>query len=238
MARADGRRSNELRPLKIHCRYLKSVRESVLVEMGNTRVICVATVEESVPSFLRGSGQGWITGEYGMLPRSSPSRIPRESIRGRVKGRTHEIQRLIGRSLRAAVDLRALGERTIMIDCDVIEADGGTRTAAINGGFVALVEALRGIGLGLERTALTSFVAAVSVGIVDGRVLCDLDYGEDSTAGVDMNVVMNDRAEYIEVQGTAEGAAFGEDDLARMLKTAGRGIKQLIRAQKKALRWK
>ena len=236
MARADGRRSNELRPLRIHCRYLKSARESVLVEMGNTRVICVATVDESVPPFLRGSGQGWITGEYGMLPRSSPSRIPRESIRGRVKGRTHEIQRLIGRSLRAAVDLRALGDRTITIDCDVIEADGGTRTAAINGGFVALVEALR--GLGLERTALTSFVAAVSVGIVDGRVLCDLNYGEDSTAGVDMNVVMNDRGEYIEVQGTAEGAAFSEEDLDRMLKTAGRGIKQIIRVQKKALRWR
>lgn len=236
MARADGRRSNELRPLNIQCRYLKSARESVLIEMGNTRVICVATVDESVPPFLRGSGQGWITGEYGMLPRSSPSRIPRESIRGRVKGRTHEIQRLIGRSLRAVVDLRVLGERTITIDCDVIEADGGTRTAAINGGFVALVEALR--SLGLERTSLTSFVAAVSVGVIGGKVLLDIDYAEDSNAEVDMNIVMNDRGEYIEVQGTAEGAAFGEEDLARMLKTAGRGIRQIIGAQKKVLRWK
>ena len=236
MARADGRKSNELRPIKIHCRYLKTARESVLIEMGNTRVICVATIDESIPSFLRGSGHGWITGEYGMLPRSSPSRIPRESIRGRVKGRTHEIQRLIGRALRAAIDLRALGERTITIDCDVIEADGGTRTAAINGGFVALVEALR--TLGLERTALKSFVAAVSVGVIEGKVLCDIDYGEDSTAGVDMNIVMNDRGEYIEVQGTAEGAAFGEEALARMLKTGARGIKRVIKEQKKALRWK
>jgi len=236
MARADGRRSNELRPLRIHCRYLKSARESVLVEMGNTRVICVATVDESVPPFLRGSGQGWITGEYGMLPRSSPSRIPRESIRGRVKGRTHEIQRLIGRSLRAAVDLRALGDRTITVDCDVIEADGGTRTAAINGGFVALVEALR--VLGLERTALRSFIAAVSVGIKEGKVLLDIDYVEDSSAEVDMNVVMNSEGKYIEVQGTAEGAVFSGGDLERMLKSAGRGISQIIRAQKKALRWK
>jgi ribonuclease PH len=224
-----------LRSLKIHRRYIKSAPESVLIEMGDTRVICVATVEDSVPPFLRGSGRGWITAEYGMLPRSAPSRIPRESIRGKVKGRTHEIQRLIGRALRTSVDMSILGERTIMIDCDVIEADGGTRTAAINGGFVALVEALS--GLHLEKTALKSFVAAVSVGVIGGRVMCDLDYEEDAGAEVDMNVVMNDHGEYIEVQGTAEGNTFGEEDLAGMLKTARRGIKQIIRAQKKVLRW-
>jgi ribonuclease PH len=236
MARSGGRKRNELRPLKIQCRYIKSAPESVLIEMGDTRVICVATVDDSVPPFLRGSGKGWITAEYGMLPRSSPSRIPRESIRGRVKGRTHEIQRLIGRALRAAVDLDKLGERTITIDCDVIEADGGTRTAAINGGFVALVDALR--GLGLEKTVLKSFMAAVSVGIIDGRVACDLDYVEDSGAEVDMNVVMNDHGHYVEVQGTAEGDVFSEEDLAGMLKSARRGIKQIIRAQKKVLQWR
>ncbi len=237
MARADGRKNNELRPLSIHRRYLKkSAQESVLIEMGDTRVICVATVEDSVPPFLRGSGQGWITAEYGMLPRSTPERIPRESIRGRVKGRTHEIQRLIGRALRTAVDLSKLGERTITVDCDVIEADGGTRTAAINGGFVALIEALR--GLGLDAAAMRSFVAAVSVGIIGGKAMLDLDYREDSTAEVDMNVVMNDHGQYIEVQGTAEGKPFPEEDLERMLKSARRGIKQVIRAQKKVLRWR
>lgn len=236
MARADGRKNNELRPLGIHRRYLKSARESVLIEMGDTRVICVATVEDSVPPFLRGSGQGWITAEYGMLPRSTPARIPRESIRGRVKGRTHEIQRLIGRALRTAVDLSKLGERTITVDCDVVEADGGTRTAAINGGFVALVEALR--GLDLDAEVLRSFVAAVSVGIIGGKAMLDLDYGEDSTAEVDMNVVMNDHGRYVEVQGTAEGNPFSEEDLARMLKVARRGIKQVIKAQKKVLLWR
>ncbi len=235
MARADGRKNNELRPLNIHRPYLKNTRESVLIEMGDTRVICVATVEDSVPPFLRGSGQGWITAEYGMLPRSTPERIPRESIRGRIKGRTHEIQRLIGRALRTAVDLGKLGERTITVDCDVIEADGGTRTAAINGGFVALVEALR--GLGLDAAAMRSFVAAVSVGVIGGKAMLDLDYEEDSTAEVDMNVVMNDHGQYIEVQGTAEGNPFSEEDLARMLKIARHGIKQVIRAQKKVLRW-
>lgn len=236
MARADGRKNNELRPLGIHRRYLKSARESVLIEMGDTRVICVATVEDSVPPFLRGSGQGWITAEYGMLPRSTPARIPRESIRGRVKGRTHEIQRLIGRALRTTVDLGKLGERTITVDCDVVEADGGTRTAAINGGFVALVEALR--GLDLDAEVLRSFVAAVSVGIIGGKAMLDLDYGEDSTAEVDMNVVMNDHGRYVEVQGTAEGNPFSEEDLARMLKVARRGIKQVIKAQKKVLLWR
>jgi ribonuclease PH len=170
------------------------------------------------------------------IQRRYPTRIPRESIRGKVKGRTHEIQRLIGRALRAAVDLTLIGERTITIDCDVIEADGGTRTAAINGGFVALVEALR--VLDLDQVALTGFVAAVSVGVVGGRVALDLDYAEDSAAEVDMNVVMNDRGRYVEVQGTAEGATFGGEELSGMLRAAGRGIKQIIREQRKALRWK
>jgi len=235
MARHDGRKSNELRPVKFNRRYIKNARGSVLVEMGVTRVICTATAEDSVPPFLRGSGQGWITAEYGMIPRSSPMRIPRESIRGRVKGRTHEIQRLIGRSLRTAVDLEALGERTILIDCDVIEADGGTRTAAINGATVALVDTLREIGL--VEGVFKGFVGAVSVGIVGGRVLLDLDYSEDSSAEVDMNIVMNEAGRYIEVQGTAEQETFGPDELARMLKTAGAGIRRLIKEQKRALKW-
>ncbi len=234
MARHDGRKRNELRPVKINRHYIKGAEGSVLIETGRTRVICTATVDESVPPFLRGAGKGWITAEYGMLPRSSPRRIPRESIRGRVKGRTHEIQRLIGRSLRAAVDLEGIGERTIVIDCDVIEADGGTRTAAITGGFVALVDALK--GLGLEKS-VRSFLAAASVGVIGGKIMIDLDYSEDSTAEVDMNVVMNDRGEYVEVQGTAENGFFSDEDLARMLKSAGLGIKRLIREQKKVLRW-
>lgn len=235
MARQDGRKSNELRPVKIHRRYIKSVKESVMIEMGQTRVICTATVESSVPPFLRGSGRGWVTAEYGMLPRSSSNRIPRESIRGRVKGRTHEIQRLIGRALRAVVDLEMIGERTIYIDCDVVEADGGTRTACINGSCIVLVEALK--GLNLEEKVLRGLVAAVSVGIIDGKVVLDLNYEEDSSAEVDMNIVMNDKGQYIEIQGTAEGNVFSEDELAGMLKAAKLGIKRLIKEQKKVLRW-
>jgi len=233
MVRHDGRKRNELRPVQIKRGYIKNAEGSVLIEMGLTRVICTATVDETVPPFLRGSGSGWVTAEYAMLPRSSQTRIPRESIRGRVKGRTHEIQRMIGRALRASIDLKALGDRTILIDCDVVEADGGTRTAAINGGFVALVDALR--WLGLEKKALKRYVAAVSVGIVNGKVLIDLDYSEDSTAEVDMNVVSNDRGEYIEIQGTAEGNAFGEGELANLLKTAKLGIRRLIKIQRTVL---
>jgi ribonuclease PH len=232
MARRDGRRSNELRPVKITRRYIKNAEGSVLIEMGSTRVVCTATVEDSVPSFLRGTGKGWITAEYGMLPRSSSSRIPRESIRGRVKGRTHEIQRMIGRALRAVADLEALGERAVIIDCDVIEADGGTRTASITGGFIALADALRASGL--DGRVLRGFVAAVSVGLVGGKVLLDLDYSEDSTAEVDMNFVMDDESRYIEIQGTAEGRVFGEAELERMKDLAKRGIKRLIALQKKA----
>jgi len=234
MARRDGRKKNEIRPLKVHKRYIESARESVLIESGHTRVICTATVDDHIPQFLKGSGRGWVTAEYGMLPRSSPSRIPRESVRGRVKGRTHEIQRMIGRALRMAVDLAAIGERTIVIDCDVIEADGGTRTASINGGFLVLAEALR--GLGIERKALLTHVAAVSVGIVDGGIMLDLDYSEDSRAEVDLNVVMNDKCEFIEIQGTAEGKTFSEERFGAMIKSAKTGIRRIIREQKRILR--
>ena len=228
MARRDGRRSNELRPVKITRRYIKNAEGSVFIEMGSTRVVCTATVEDSVPHFLRGTGRGWITAEYGMIPRSSANRIPRESIRGRVKGRTHEIQRMIGRALRAVADMESLG--------DVIEADGGTRTASITGGFVALSDALRAAGL--DGKVLRGFVAAVSVGLVGGKPLLDLDYSEDSTADVDMNFVMDDGSRYIEIQGTAEGRVFGETELERMKGLAKRGIKSLIAIQKKALKRK
>ncbi|HER43083.1 MAG TPA: ribonuclease PH [Candidatus Eisenbacteria bacterium] len=233
MARHDGRRSNELRPVKMTRRYIRNAEGSVLIEMGSTRVVCTATVEDTVPHFLRGTGKGWITAEYGMIPRSSASRIPRESIRGRVKGRTHEIQRMIGRALRAVADLEALGERTVIIDCDVIEADGGTRTASITGGFVALADALRASGL--DDAALRGYVAAVGVGLVGGKALLDLDYSEDSTAEVDMNFVMDGESRYIEIQGTAEGRVFGEDELERMKALAKSGVKRLVAIQKNAL---
>lgn len=234
MARRDGRKSGDLRRVKMARRFIESAEGSVLMEMGRTRVVVTATVEDSVPPFLRGTGRGWITAEYGMLPRSSPSRIPRESMRGKVKGRTHEIQRMIGRALRAVVDLEAIGERTIIIDCDVIEADGGTRTASITGGFVALYDALR--LMDLHREALKGFVAAVSVGIVGGKTLLDLDYSEDSTAEVDMNFVIDEKGNYIEIQGTAEGRVFDEEELDRMKRYAKRGVKRLISAQKRALK--
>ncbi len=236
MARQDGRKSNELRPVKMTRGFLETAEGAVLIEMGRTRVICTATVDDTVPSFLRGQGKGWITAEYGMLPRSSSNRIPRESTRGKVKGRTHEIQRMIGRALRAVVDLEAIGERTIIIDCDVIEADGGTRTASITGGFVALFDALR--LMRLDELALRGSVAAVSVGIVDGRVLLDLDYSEDSRADVDMNFVIDNNGQYIEIQGTAEGRVFGEQELDQMKRYAKAGIKRLISEQKRTLNLK
>ncbi len=235
MTVAKKRKRNQLRPLKATLDYIKSAPGSVLIEMGRTRVICTATVENSVPPFLRGSQKGWITAEYGMLPRSSPSRIPREAVKGKIKGRTHEIQRLIGRSLRSVVDLDKLGERTVFIDCDVIEADGGTRCASINGSLIALAGALN--RLKLDEPVLKGFVGAVSVGMVKGSPVLDLDYQLDSTADVDMNIVMNDRDEYIEVQGTAEGAAFSGGDLEKMLASAKTGIKRIIRYQKKVLNW-
>ncbi len=237
MPRNDGRkRRDQLRKLKFKRHYVGSAETSVLVEMGNTRVLCVATVENRVPPFLRGAGSGWVTAEYGMLPRSSPQRIPRESIRGKVKGRTQEIQRLIGRSLRAAVHLERIGERSIIIDCDVLEADGGTRTASINGGFLALASVLSGEGL--VREALKHFVGAVSVGLIGGKVYLDLDYSEDFEADVDMNVVMTDSGGFVEVQGTAEEEPFSGNQLDGMLRSARKGIGRIVEAQKKVLRWK
>jgi ribonuclease PH len=226
-----------LRPIKITRGYIKHAEGSALIEVGDTRVICTATVEDGVPAFLRDKGRGWVTAEYAMLPRSARSRIARESSKGKVGGRTHEIQRLIGRSLRAVVDLAAVGQRTVWIDCDVIQADGGTRTASISGAYVALAEAFRRLlkeGR-IERDPLADRLAAVSVGIVDGKPVLDLTYAEDSTAEVDMNVVMTGRGRFVEVQGTAEGAPFGERDLASLLALARRGIRQLLEIQKRTL---
>src|SRR5678815_5109684 len=232
--RTDGRKLAQLRPIKTSPSYIKTADGSVLIEMGDTKVICTAKLEERVPPFLRNSGKGWITAEYGMLPGSSQQRIGRESSRGKVGGRTHEIQRLIGRSLRAIADLKLLGERTIWIDCDVIQADGGTRTASITGAYVALALALEKLR---ERDAirtipLTDYVAAISVGIVDGEPLLDLAYEDDSRADVDMNIVKTGDGRFIEVQGTAEAIPFGRDALLSLLDLADLGIRQLIDKQK------
>jgi ribonuclease PH len=216
---------------------LKYAEGSALIATGNTRVLCAASVEERVPPFLRDSGKGWVTAEYGMLPRATSTRTEREGARGKIKGRTQEIQRLIGRSLRAVVDMEKLGPRTIIIDCDVLQADGGTRCAAITGGFVALSLALDGLrrkGL-LDCNPIREYVAAVSAGRVGGKTLLDLEYSEDSTAEVDFNVVMTEHGKFVEVQGTAEHVPFGKAELAQMLSVAGKGIRELIRCQKKAL---
>jgi ribonuclease PH len=235
--RTDGRKQNQLRTLKITPSYIKTADGSVLIEMGDTKVICTAKLEERVPPFLRNSGKGWITAEYGMLPGSSQQRIGRESSRGKVGGRTHEIQRLIGRSLRAIADLKLLGERTIWIDCDVIQADGGTRTASITGAYVAVEEAVKSwLDIGkLLQTPIKDAVAAVSIGIVEGRILLDLCYIEDSTADVDMNFVMTGSGKFIEVQGTAESAPFTRKQMERMAEIAQDGIKELLKAQKQAI---
>jgi ribonuclease PH len=235
--RTDGRKQNQLRTLKITPSYIKTADGSVLIEMGDTKVICTAKLEERVPPFLRNSGKGWITAEYGMLPGSSQQRIGRESSRGKVGGRTHEIQRLIGRSLRAIADLKLLGERTIWIDCDVIQADGGTRTASITGAYVAVEEAVKSwLDIGkLLQTPIKDAVAAVSIGIVEGRILRDLCYIEDSTADVDMNFVMTGSGKFIEVQGTAESAPFTRKQMERMAEIAQDGIKELLKAQKQAI---
>ncbi len=216
---------------------MKFADASCLVEWGDTRLICTATVEEKVPPFLRNSGTGWVTGEYGMLPRSSQQRIEREANKGRLGGRTQEIQRLIGRSLRAVTDLAALGERTVIIDCDVVQADGGTRCAAITGGFVALAEALRALSRrgALPKVPLRDFVAAVSVGIVNGRAVLDLNYAEDASADVDMNLIMTGRGGFVEVQGTAERNPFHHADLARMLELGRQGTRRLLALQRRAL---
>ena len=241
MSRPSGRHADQLRKLKFTLGYVKYPAGSVLVEFGETRVLCNATVEEKIPPFIqKGSGKGWVTAEYSMLPASSNERIPRESVKGKIGGRTHEIQRLIGRSLRSVTDLKALGERSILIDCDVIQADGGTRTASITGGFVALVLALEK----LQREKLISeipikeFVAAVSVGIHQEKVVLDLDYAEDSTAKVDMNVVMTDKERFIEVQGTAEEEPFSENQMHQLIAVAKKGIAQIVAEQKKVLKWK
>jgi ribonuclease PH len=237
MMRSDGRKPKQLRSIKIAPSYLKTADGSVLIEMGDTKVICTAKLEDRVPPFLRNSGKGWITAEYGMLPGSSQARIGRESSRGKVGGRTHEIQRLIGRSLRAITDLTNLGERTVWIDCDVIQADGGTRTASITGAYVSLCQAIRswqkrGI---ITQEPIKDSVAAVSIGIVDGKILLDLCYEEDSKADVDMNVVMTGSGKFVEVQGTAESAPFTKKQMDKMSEIAEQGIKELLRAQKQAL---
>ena len=232
--RSDNRTPDQMRPVKITADFIAIAEGSALIEVGNTRVICTASVEESVPPFLRNSGRGWVTAEYGMLPRATLTRTPRESSKGRIGGRTHEIQRLIGRSLRAVTDTKLLGERTVHLDCDVIQADGGTRTASITGAYVALALAIgRLVEAGTLKTSpLRDFVAATSVGIVDGEVVLDLPYEEDSRAEVDMNLVMTGAGKLVEVQATAEQQAFSEEDLAKMMHYASKGIADLITKQR------
>ena len=235
--RPSGRANDELRQVKLTRNYTMHAEGSVLVEFGNTKVICTASVENSVPAFIKGTGRGWVTAEYGMLPRSTNQRMRREASQNRQGGRTLEIQRLIGRSLRAAVNLEALGELSCMVDCDVIQADGGTRTAAITGGYVALVDALsaaRRKGQ-LKKDPLAARIASVSVGICGGQALLDLDYAEDSSAATDMNVVMNDAGGFIEIQGTAENNAFARPELDAMLALAESGIRRLFELQADAL---
>jgi len=231
--RANGRKRDEMREVKITRNFLQHPNGSVLIEIGNTRVICTASLEDSVPPFLRNSGRGWLTAEYSMLPMSTPTRNVRESVRGRIGGRTHEIQRLIGRSLRAVTDLNSFGERTMYIDCDVIQADGGTRTASITGAFIAMMDAFRKLkekGI-IEKVPVKDFVSAISVGVVNGEILLDLAYKEDSTADVDMNFVMTRGGQFIEVQGTAEQAPFSRDLLDKMVDVATRGILELTEKQ-------
>ncbi|TCO69853.1 ribonuclease PH [Marinisporobacter balticus] len=235
--RFDGRKENELRKATITKDYLAYAEGSVLIEMGNTKVICTASIEERVPPFLKGKGTGWITAEYGMLPRSTQTRKIRESSRGKVDGRTQEIQRLIGRTLRSVVDLEALGERTIWIDCDVMQADGGTRTASITGAFVALVQGLHKLyeAKQIKILPIKNYVSAVSVGVVNGEALLDLCYKEDSNAKVDMNVIMTDKKEFVEIQGTGEEAPFSRQELNNLLALAEKGNEELIAMQKTAL---
>jgi len=235
--RPSGRKPDELRNVRLTRNYTKHAEGSVLVEFGDTRVICTVSVDEKVPGFLKGKGQGWVTAEYGMLPRATHSRTNREAATGKQGGRTQEIQRLIGRSLRAALDMKLIGERTFTVDCDVIQADGGTRTASITGGCVALVDALRRLrdkGL-LAADPLKHLIASVSVGIVQGAPVLDLDYVEDSSAHTDMNVVMDDAGRFIEVQGTAENAAFTRAEMSAMTELAEHGIRRLVELQKQTL---
>ena len=238
--RNDGRSSDSLRKITVKRNYIKYAEGSCLIEFGNTKVICTASVEAGVPPFLRNTGTGWITAEYGMLPRSCSTRTPRESSKGKVGGRTHEIQRLIGRSLRTVANLPSLGERTIWIDCDVIQADGGTRTASITGSFIALCDCLKKLkheGV-INEMPVSGYVAAVSVGIVNNELMLDLNYEEDSKAEVDMNVVMTSSGEFIEIQGTAERKPFSGSQMHNMVKLAEKGIDRLIAIQKKELKIK
>ena len=237
MTRPGRRGADQLRSVRIQRDYTRHAEGSVLIEFGDTRVLCTASVEDKVPGFLRGRGQGWVTAEYGMLPRSTNTRTDREAARGKQSGRTQEIQRLIGRSLRAVTDMEKLGERTVQIDCDVIQADGGTRTAGITGAFVALHDAIsvlmrRGL---VAESPLRDFVAAVSVGIVEGAPVLDLDYAEDSACDTDMNVVMTGAGRYVEVQGTAEGEPFSREQMGSLLELASAGIQELIGHQRRAL---
>lgn len=233
--RPSGRAADQMRVVRFTPDFTRHAEGSVLAEFGDTRVLCTATIENRVPPWLRGNGSGWVTGEYGMLPRSTNTRMAREAARGKQGGRTLEIQRLIGRSLRAVTDLEALGEKTVTLDCDVIQADGGTRTAAISGAYVALAIAVRRAGAAIPGNPLHGRVAAVSVGIYRGTPVLDLDYPEDSEAETDMNIVMNDAGHFVEVQGTAEGHAFTGDELTTMLDLAKKGIGQIIAAQDAAL---
>ena len=235
--RPSHRAADEPRSIRITRQFTKHAEGSVLVEFGDTRVICTASVEERVPPFLKGKGRGWVTAEYGMLPRATHTRSSREASRGRQEGRTMEIQRLIGRALRSVVDLEALGERTITVDCDVIQADGGTRTAAITGGFVALADAVRHLisRKQIKKNPLHGQVASISVGIYRGEPVLDLDYAEDSEAETDMNVVMNDAGAFVELQGTAEGHAFRLEELQAMLNLARSGIEHLLHKQRETL---
>lgn len=237
MKRADGRAWDELRPVKITPGFQSFAEGSALIELGHTRVVCTVSVEDRVPNFLKGQGIGWITAEYAMLPRATVTRTPRESATGRISGRSHEIQRLIGRSLRAMADMKVLGERTLTVDCDVLQADGGTRTAAITGACVALHQAVKNLsGMGLlAGTPLKNLVAATSVGIVRKNILLDLCYDEDAGAEVDFNVVMTDKGEFVEIQGTAETRPFSREVTNEMITLAEKGIRQLLEAQKAAI---
>ena len=237
--RADGRALDQMRSVRITRSFTTNPAGSVLVEFGNTRVMCTASVEYGVPRFKRDSGEGWLTAEYAMLPSATHDRMPRESMKGKVKGRTHEISRLVGRSLRAAVDLEKLGENTIQLDCDVLQADGGTRTASITGAYVALADAiahLKAEGV-VPGEPLLDPIAAVSVGIIDGEICLDLPYEEDSRAEVDLNVVMQESGDFVEIQGTGEHGLFGREELNEMLDVAQKGCRELIAAQKAALGW-
>jgi ribonuclease PH len=238
MTRADNRQLGQMRPVEIVTGYLMTAEGSALIKVGNTQVLCAASVEDGVPPFLRNSGKGWVTAEYSMLPRATAKRTPREVARGRASGRTHEIQRLIGRSMRAVVDTSALGERTVVLDCDVLQADGGTRTAAVTGAFVALTLALRQLVQfrAVKTLPLRDYVAATSVGIVGGTAMLDLCYEEDSRADVDMNVAMTGAGKFVEVQATAEHTPFEDSQMAGLIELARVGIAELIEVQKRALR--